>query len=1741
MLPPPTPTEIAALQAVTINMKDLGRKQSSSEHEFGAAELQHRIREKQQVQLEQIFQLQQQTQDFTPLQAVEEQQLKQQLQELQKVLQQQEGAPVLQVQFQSPADPSGKPSTPLAQSVLQVQFQSPSQPVPQVFQAQIPTQAESPPGVIQIQLQSPIVPSEHQQADSFSKVTSPVAHMEQPGVLQVQLASPLDFQTQPVSTLQGTQADQISFLQAHLQSAIDFSALTGPSQADQFGVHNTPLEPKSTSDQAGLFQMQVQGLLDFPQQPDQLGVMQAQLQSQLGFSMQAKAQAQPEPPGVIQMQFHNPSMASKGFIGEDTVQTNLLDQSFQLSTTSQMELLDERMPQIYVPGSSTPQMGSPYQIMSRIQLPMHQAGQLDDLFVLQSDGFDSPKISHGQQLNHSFLQMQMQNPMMPSVDFAGQPFQQPAISCEQMSQEQELAQNMLLEQQSKQISLQMHLGTSSLSNFMQGSGQAMQESMHQMPSQQPAMQDMQDWVREQIPKEPMTLLDEWRSTIHMPGQALQMSEGMVIPDMRDARLQAMDQNQLFKQILPQEVSLDTHFQEMMQTDQLTSRSSPQMQLAERRMEEMRFCDPHQQQLSGQRSQPHTVVTFQTPDRDISHPRPLVMPRPKWTSTPGSSEPRMQRTRRLDLAEMAKQPPRWAFSRMPPRTPSRAELYPGMVFESPPRRAPVPFMMPAPILPRRIQMPAPYSRPFHHNLPEDVAPGTLSQPRTPKPEEEKPQIPQEMQKPHTPQSQCTPQPSQTPQKQPKQAPTPQKPSQSPQLLQSSHPPQAPQPAQTLQRKQSPQEQQQPKQVTQKLQQTSQNSEPCKQNIPLPVAGCGPRMHEPSFLRVPFGIPRPRLAPPLRKSTPILPRPSSPSQLLRPRSPLPGFPDLRQLEFQTRLQQKMLEQQQQQMRQQMMAVARLQCPPRPTRSPTTPIPMMPRSSPNILPPYGAPMLLQQQMQKMQQGNQINRLRGVASDTEGTGYMRRKMLSGTKSSMPDMVSPSDYGNTTVGTKSLAATPNFTDKRKPLPPHIHAHTHVHRKQNYRPSAIETRMRNSQTEMVVYFVVLLATIIGLWTVLDIYGRRTAMHSLNGSYIAIPNASMKGLRDSSGQNGIPVNVSGQPGLELCSSSACLAEGSYVSHQLNWNVNPCESMYEFVCSNRPTKPSDELVLSDMENSLLHKLRGSPSDESPAMKLMHDLWKECLDQDTRNRLGWGPLKHMFKATSLPDWPYQQFTTQGEPAVWKAAAHALRYFGLATLVLLEPSEHPLLGRSPLLALDKPGLLLYPGNDSSWYYDAVSLALSATARKNVAKHSIALDLTNFARQLASIVRSPRASGDLGRDAKLERLRSVPRYRALLVGFLQNDSLVNDDTELLLRAPEYAIRLGYLLDDTAPHVALNYIGFRLLVHVSPFVPESLRKLVPLRARELGLDGHGPGKLVCLRTVEHAMPNVFYRAVYELHRPLMDAVLAADFGGALKQALASRLALLHWLDGDTRERALQRLHQIETRLLFPTSVTDAAKAEQDVRQTPHVIVGEGLRSYARITKHLVHRRLQSTDPWLSQPPSDDQCWMGPGHRTLYLPLTALNASAPAQEPFVLLQLARLGERAAHCLVRLVLEGAGIRAEDSRAWWTPAARQGLAEMRKCYALQSRGDRPTAAEESAALVVAHAAFDARMPLLDFRLENAVSMSLDQLFFIHYTLGYCTADSDVARRVNLALLNFGGFQRAFSCDAGTPMNPRKSCDFW
>jgi len=72
---------------------------------------------------------------------------------------------------------------------------------------------------------------------------------------------------------------------------------------------------------------------------------------------------------------------------------------------------------------------------------------------------------------------------------------------------------------------------------------------------------------------------------------------------------------------------------------------------------------------------------------------------------------------------------------------------------------------------------------------------------------------------------------------------------------------------------------------------------------------------------------------------------------------------------------------------------------------------------------------------------------------------------------------------------------------------------------------------------------------------------------------------------------------------------------------------------------------------------------------------------------------------------------------------------------------------------------------------------------------------------------------------------------------------------------------------------------------------------------------------------------------------------------------------------------------------------------------------------------------------------------------------------------------------------------------------------------------------------------------------SADADKLFFVSFAQAFCAKASDASMiqrlavdphspekwRVNGAVMNFGEFARAFSCPAGSPMNPRDQCQLW
>ncbi|XP_049269987.1 neprilysin-1-like [Rhipicephalus sanguineus] len=133
------------------------------------------------------------------------------------------------------------------------------------------------------------------------------------------------------------------------------------------------------------------------------------------------------------------------------------------------------------------------------------------------------------------------------------------------------------------------------------------------------------------------------------------------------------------------------------------------------------------------------------------------------------------------------------------------------------------------------------------------------------------------------------------------------------------------------------------------------------------------------------------------------------------------------------------------------------------------------------------------------------------------------------------------------------------------------------------------------------------------------------------------------------------------------------------------------------------------------------------------------------------------------------------------------------------------------------------------------------------------------------------------------------------------------------------------------------------------------------------------------------------------------------------------------------------------------------------------------------------------------------------------------------------------------------------YWTRQASQAVKAKEDCFAKQYRANNYrtpyvfTRIAENAALRVAFEDFEQRLFAKrylneDYRLDH-LNMTADQLFFVYYTLSYCSDNSQdstdkqifVQDRVNVPLMNMQEFATAFDCAAGKRMNPSTRCLFW
>ncbi|KAH8035208.1 hypothetical protein HPB51_004449 [Rhipicephalus microplus] len=460
---------------------------------------------------------------------------------------------------------------------------------------------------------------------------------------------------------------------------------------------------------------------------------------------------------------------------------------------------------------------------------------------------------------------------------------------------------------------------------------------------------------------------------------------------------------------------------------------------------------------------------------------------------------------------------------------------------------------------------------------------------------------------------------------------------------------------------------------------------------------------------------------------------------------------------------------------------------------------------------------------------------------------------------------------------------------------------------------------------------------------------------------------------------------------------------------------------------------------------------------------IQSEAISERGWDPLVELQKSTDLSGWPFTDPVQQ--PLIWRAAARLLRRFNLPSLISIGVEKHPHKQGASILSIGHPKLLLSPrvGNRSvKWYYGAVMHALSPF-RERLLIPVFAVEVSSFESRLANMLRAqPKMA--------VQKLADHPELTEFLSLALENITHVTKSTEFLVKDVDFLDDLLTAIKQTAPHIVLNYLGFREVVLASPFLPSKLQALSAL--------GRSPSlrKEICLRVVAESLPVMSLYAGFNAFKLGLHNFKAANITAATKDAVSSFVRKINWMDDATKTRVSKKVLTSRVRAFYPDWIIDKFKVFAQYENVPMVTENEGLRSYASIRKALFENTLRTQ----SANVDDSMVHM----------------------PDILPKISR-------CLVSQVLrEGTGDHVSPySKPAWSDVTKKHFQKTRECFAKQLS---ETASQNASETEILSVVADSAAISPSFRIYKqfvnqknidvksfvkAFNMDVDQFFFVSY----------------------------------------------
>ncbi|KAK4887649.1 hypothetical protein RN001_003920 [Aquatica leii] len=469
--------------------------------------------------------------------------------------------------------------------------------------------------------------------------------------------------------------------------------------------------------------------------------------------------------------------------------------------------------------------------------------------------------------------------------------------------------------------------------------------------------------------------------------------------------------------------------------------------------------------------------------------------------------------------------------------------------------------------------------------------------------------------------------------------------------------------------------------------------------------------------------------------------------------------------------------------------------------------------------------------------------------------------------------------------------------------------------------------------------------------------------------------------------------DICHTPQCVKVSSQILRSIDGNVNPCDNFYRFACgrfldeAEVPVSTGSVSTAGITNDNIVTQLKlvleePIQQNDIKAFELTKEYYKVCLDTDSVEQQGLSLLYEVLE--KVGGWPVLQDSSWNSKSFdWFYYIYKLRQLGVPSDCFFKISvAHDYKNTTfHILEIDQPTLTIpqnylinqeeYKNVLEEYQRYMINVAVYLGAEEYRAVNELG-EVLKFEMDLAEIMEPQGDRSNVTNFYNIMMVKDLETEISTIPWLEYFNNMIAPYAEItyferiLIPSPSYIKNLEALLESTSKRTQINYIVWKAIESLVPYLNEDLRDLqLKFKSVLYGISEYKPRWEECIDEVYNSFPLILSIQYVKMF-PIDDVEeRISELIHNIKMEYIATIEAAEWIDKKVKQSTVVKLTNMKSIIGFSPDLLNDKKFA-DAFNKAHVFQNKYMQSFLNISlakenykyKHL--RELKSRTVWMDE-------------------------------------------------------------------------------------------------------------------------------------------------------------------------------------